>query len=320
MEGSPNEPVCCQNVHVGYDIVGDIHGHAEKLAALLRKLGYRHHLGAWRHPDRSAIFVGDFIDRGPGQLETMRIVREMLDTGAGQAVMGNHEFNAIAWYTPDPEFDGEHLRRRIPKNRQQHQAFLAETENDLALHTELVGWFLSLPLWLDLQDLRVVHACWHAGYMAEIEPYLKPGRRLDPALVVAASRPGSMEFRTIEALTKGLELALAAGHEFYDKDGHRRDNVRVRWWDRAANTYRNAAIIDPTAREALPDTPIPESALLGYDSDTPVFFGHYWWTGTPKPLSPQVACMDYSAGKGGPLVAYRWEGESVLDARGFVST
>jgi len=39
----------------------------------------------------------------------------------------------------------------------------------------------------------------------------------------------------------------------------------------------------------------------------------------PEPLAPQVACVDYSAGKGGPLVAYRWDGESVLDTRGFVS-
>jgi hypothetical protein len=129
-----------------------------------------------------------------------------------------------------------------------------------------------------------------------------------------------MEFRTIEGLTKGLEITLPPGHEFHDKDRHRRDNMRVRWWDSAANTYRKAAIIASAAREALPDTPIPELALLGYDSDTPVFFGHYWWSGIPEPLSPHVACVDYSAGKDGPLVAYRWEGELVLDARGFVST
>jgi hypothetical protein len=304
--------------NMNYDIIGDIHGHADKLTALLRQLGYWHHLGAWRHRDRSAVFVGDFIDRGPGQLATIRIVREMLDTGTAQAVMGNHEFNAIAWYTPDPETDGEHLRRRVPKNRRQHEAFLAETENDPALHTELVTWFLTLPLWLDLPGLRVVHACWHPGYMTELEPRLAPGCRLNPALVVAASRPGSMEFRTVEGLTKGLEIALPPGHQFHDKDDHRRDKVRVKWWDTAATTYRKAALLDPAGRDALPDTPIPAWAQLGYDGDKPVFFGHYWWNGALEPLSPRVACVDYSAGKGGPLVAYRWEGEVELDARGFV--
>ncbi len=305
---------------MGYDIIGDIHGHADKLTALLRKLGYRHHSGAWRHPDRSAIFVGDLIDRGPGQLETIRIVREMLDAGTAQAVMGNHEFNAIAWYTPDPDCDGAHLRRRDPENRKQHQAFLDETESDPRLHTELVRWFLTLPLWLDLPGLRVVHACWHPGYMAELELHLRPGRMLDPALVVAGSRAGSMEFRTIEGLTKGLEIALPPGHDFHDKGGKRRDHVRVRWWDAAADTYRKAGILGSAAKEeALPDLPIPESARLGYADEKPVFFGHYWRTGNPELLSRHVACVDYSAGVGGPLVAYRWEGESLLQAQNFVS-
>lgn len=50
---------------MAYDIIGDVHGHASALAALLTRLGYRETRGAWRHPDRQAIFVGDLIDRGP---------------------------------------------------------------------------------------------------------------------------------------------------------------------------------------------------------------------------------------------------------------
>jgi hypothetical protein len=233
---------------VNYDVIGDIHGHVAKLTELLKHMGYRKHLGAWRHPERKALFVGDFIDRGPDQLETIRIVREMLDAGTAQAIMGNHEFNAIAWYMPDPDYDGEHLRRRIPKNRKQHEAFLAETENDPRLHTELVEWFLTPPLWLDLPALRVVHACWHPACMAEIEPQLSAGQQMSPALVVAASRRGTMEFRSIETITKGLEIALPPGNTFHDKDGHRRDNVRVRWWDRTADTYRKVSrigVIEP---------------------------------------------------------------------------
>lgn len=302
-----------------YDIIGDIHGHAEKLTAMLTALGYRHHLGAWRHPDSAAIFVGDFIDRGPGQLDTLRIVRAMIDAEAAQAVMGNHEFNAIAWYTPDPDVEGNHLRQRSAKNRGQHQAFLTEVEGKPAEHAELVDWFLTLPLWLELPGLRVIHACWHPARMAEIAPHLQPGRKLDATLVTAASRRGSMEFHAIETLLKGLEIRLPPGHDFRDKEGHRRHEVRTRWWDINANTYRTAAILDRAERDALPDTPIPESAVLGYESEVPVFFGHYWWNGIPAPLMPHVACVDYSAGKRGPLVAYRWDGESVLDAGNFVS-
>lgn len=56
---------------VSFDIIADIHGQHGKLQALLRKLGYCQKEGAWRHPNRRAIFVGDFVDRGPEQLCTV---------------------------------------------------------------------------------------------------------------------------------------------------------------------------------------------------------------------------------------------------------
>ena len=48
----------------GYDLVGDIHGHADPLHRLLEKLDYAEVEGVFRHPERKMIFVGDFIDRG----------------------------------------------------------------------------------------------------------------------------------------------------------------------------------------------------------------------------------------------------------------
>ena len=47
--------------------------------------------------------------------------------------------------------------------------------------------------------------------------------------------------------------------------------------------------------------------------------GHYWETGTPTVLGVRAACVDYSAGKGGPLVAYQWSGETELTDEHFVS-
>ncbi len=120
---------------MSFHIIGDIHGQAGKLKALLHQLGYEQRQGAYRHPGARAIFVGDFIDRGPHQLETLDIVRRMVDAGSARAIMGNHEFNAIAWHTPDPDAPGEYLRprggRKGDKNRGQHQAFLRELQ-DLA--------------------------------------------------------------------------------------------------------------------------------------------------------------------------------------------
>ena len=52
-----------------------------------------------------------------------------------------------------------------------------------------------------------------------------------------------------------------------------------------------------------------------------VFFGHYWLAAEAvrDPLASNVACVDYSAGYGGPLVAYRFEGERVLNRDKFVA-
>lgn len=307
---------------MNYDIIGDVHGQAEKLRALLKRLSYRESSGVWQHPARTAIFVGDFIDRGPYQLETIDIVRRMVDGERALAVMGNHEFNAIAWYQKDPVQEGEYLRPHRGevgrKNRHQHAAFLAEAE-DTPRHRESINWFLTLPLWLDLPELRVIHACWHTGYIADLEPFLRPGNRLDDALVAAASRKGTVEYRALEGLLKGVEIPLPKGSSFFDKDGIERHEARLRWWDSTAVTYREAALVPPEGRAQLTDKLIPDDARVGYADEKPLFFGHYWLTGAPAPQASRVACVDYSAGKKDePLVAYRYDGEPQLEAGKFV--
>lgn len=311
---------------MNYDIIGDIHGHAAALRALLASLGYSENQGAWRHPERQALFVGDFIDRGPQQVETVDIVRRMTDAGSAQAVMGNHEFNAIAWYIPDLKHSGEYLRphhsaKYGKKNFSQHQAFLAEV-NGTPRHKEIIDWFLTLPLWLDI-DVRVVHACWHQRFMNYLKPKLAPGNRLTPKLIVDASREptddgekdtaDATDFKAVEALTKGIEIPLPSGKTFKDEDDHERSRVRSRWWDRDATTYPDAALLDRDTCSTLPVDSIPDHAILNYSSEKPTFFGHYWLNGTPTILSDKMACVDYSIAKGGKLVAYRWDGEPALD-------
>src|SRR5690606_28407561 len=111
-----------------YDLIGDIHGHAAPLQHLLTRLGYNEIKGVWQHPERKVIFLGDFVDRGPAQVETVRIARDMVESGHALAVMGNHEFNAVAWAMVDPENPETFLRPHTDKNRNQHQAFLDQVE------------------------------------------------------------------------------------------------------------------------------------------------------------------------------------------------
>ena len=314
-----------------YDVIGDLHGQADKLEQLLHTLGYRDIRGAWRHPGRQAVFVGDYIDRGPAQLRCVDTVRRMVDAGSAQAILGNHELNAMAWHTPDANAPGEFLRphHRQPwgdRNRRQHAAFLAEVEHAPARHAEVIDWFMTLPLWLELPGLHIVHACWHRPMIDWLRGQLRDGCCLSPDLLPhATQRPAEISgaepftlFEAVETLTKGIEVQLPDTHSFKDKDGIERHNVRVRWWDPNTTNFRAAALMPEADRAALPELPLPAGARPPLER-TPVFFGHYWLTGTPAPLSASAACVDYSAGKGGALVAYRFSGETTLDAGHFVA-
>lgn len=297
----------------GYDIVGDIHGHYDQLEAMLRKLGYAQREGAWRHATQKMVFVGDLVDRGPKQVEVVDTVRRMVEAGSALCILGNHEFNAVCWATPDPDEPGAFLRRHgKPGNRKQHQEFLRQVGEGSALHCDIVAWFRTLPLWLDLGDIRVVHACWHSPAIDFLAPLLRADRSMPEALYVQASRPKERAFELTEALCKGIEVPLPDGAHFHDKDGKRRDAARIRWWASDLSTYRRAAIGPPELRDAVPDVPFPKELRPEPYSGPPLFFGHYWLYGEPVVLGDKLACLDYSVARNGPLVAYRWDGEETL--------
>lgn len=124
-------------------------------------------------------------------------------------------------------------------------------------------------------------------------------------------------------MRSGLERPLPNGHGFADKDGKWRNEVRVQWWKGGATLpMRDAVLADDRLLDQLPadeTLAIPEDARYGADAP-PVFFGHYWLPPhmRPAPRAPNVACLDHSVGKGGPLVAYQYRGERTLCEAHFV--
>ena len=149
-----------------YDLIGDIHGHADELEQLLHVLGYRLSQGVYSHPSRQVIFLGDFIDRGPKIKRVLDIVRPMTETGSAISVMGNHELNALAFHGEVPNNEGSFLRKRNLKNIRQHaQTILQLPDREL---TSALEWFLTLPLWIELDGLRVVHACWDTNAVTTV--------------------------------------------------------------------------------------------------------------------------------------------------------
>jgi protein phosphatase len=83
--------------HGPFDIIGDVHGCAEELIALLTALGYQPGTDdAWQHSHgRRCVFVGDLVDRGPNTPEVLRVVMGMAKTGSALAVPGNHDIRLV---------------------------------------------------------------------------------------------------------------------------------------------------------------------------------------------------------------------------------
>lgn len=298
-----------------YDLIGDIHGHAEALKNLLEKMGYERRHGIWRHPERKVIFVGDYIDRGPAIKETLSIVRAMVENEEAIALLGNHEYNALAYAYTMP--DGRFLRAHNSMHNRQHQATLDQFRNCPDLWADYLEWFYTLPLFADLGDLRAVHACWdqdHINWLSSNNHYT-----MSESLLIDSYEWGNKAVEVIEETLKGKEFNIPEKYAWPDKDGHIRTTNRLKWWiDPQAGTYGDFLFNCPPE---LKNKPVEaELHISVYPSDAPpVFFGHYWMEDNyPIIQSDNVICLDYSVAKGGNLVAYRWNGEKKLNEKHFV--
>jgi hypothetical protein len=318
-----------------YDIIGDIHGHADELVLLLSKLDYKKNVdGVFEHESRQAIFVGDLIDRGPKIRETLQIVKGMVDAGKALCVRGNHEDNAINFWKKDDK--GEYRRKHTIKNIVQHFATIKAFQNREDEWTDYLKWFETLPYFLNLPSLRVVHACWPSA----LTKVLQNGKQIilqnvnnrkqiilqnvnNRKQIILKDNENDPEFSSelINTILRGAELPMPEGIHYADKDGNVRTASRTKWWlDTKGLTYRQ--YFEAYVQE-IPglDVLIPETELgSGYSPDeVPVFFGHYWLRGEPIAQTKNVCCLDYSVAKGGSLVAYRFDGERIIDNSKFVT-
>lgn len=308
-----------------YDVIGDIHGHVTKLENLLKKLAYsKSDQGFYSHPTRKVIFLGDFVDGGSEHQKVINIVKPMVENQAAYAIMGNHEFNAISFHSHNPD-TGHSLRERSIKNIGQHVEFLSEYKKHNKQMLTTIEWFKTLPLFLDLPEVRAVHACWSEHEINKIKHYLTPDNTVKAELFDEfygkANTEGWLEFEAIEVLLKGVEVSLPEGESFKDKNGTPRYEIRIKWWLKEGKSYADYALVPPSAK--VPSIPFPQEQIKKYlyaANQKPVFIGHYWLRGKPEIQHQNVACLDYSASRGGDQVAYRWnKNDRVLSNNNFVS-
>jgi hypothetical protein len=300
-----------------FDFIGDVHGHADKLEELLEKLGYSRKENAYSHPERKMFFVGDYIDRGPKIKKTLKIVRSMVESENAIALMGNHEYNALCFHAK--KSTGGHLRKHSITNVIQHYETLKQFQNRQDDYEEYLEWFKTLPLFYETSSFRAVHASWDNISIRFLREHLFQSKLTDELLEQSIVKDSHF-YDAIETTLKGKEIRLPKGHYFNDKDGTKRKDIRIKWWEDPSRLNYKEISIEPL--ENIEENPIDLASLKNkeyYKSDNiPVFFGHYWLKGNPMLYKDNICCLDYSVAKHGYLVAYRFDSEPKLDNSKFV--
>ena len=279
-------------------------------------MGYKQSDLGYSHGSRKVIFLGDFIDRGKNlaqHKQGLKIVMTMVQNKNALAVMGNHEFNALAYHT---HHNGKYRRPHTRKNTRQHQAFLNEFSGKSKNKTAVLEFFYSLPLWLEVDGIRVIHACWDDVHIETMKK-ICPANKLNRAVLIEATQKGTKAYEAIEVLLKGIEYELPKGVSFHDQDENHRTAVRIQWWKQ--NATKLGEVVLPVGLDIgdASRRPVPVNIPIYAGNQPPCFIGHYCLDGEPAPLADNVACLDYSVAKEGKLVAYRWDGEMKLDAEKF---
>ena len=117
------------------------------------------HLGyddAGSHPEvRRLVFVGDLTDRSPDSPAVIDLVQSLIEAGRALCVLGNHDFNILIDHNK-PENKWFYSEEFLAKDGSVVPQVLAD---DSIRHRVRV-FFRTLPIALERDDLRVVHACW----------------------------------------------------------------------------------------------------------------------------------------------------------------
>ncbi|MDP4184102.1 MAG: metallophosphoesterase [Bacteroidota bacterium] len=298
-----------------YDIIGDVHGHASLLKKLLKVLGYEKTLNGYSHPERRVIFVGDFINRGPEIKQTVEIIRSIVESGNGTAILGNHELNAILYFLKDE--NGAVLKRKSSQMKMPLVRTLEQFAFDHEALKSHIKWFRTLPLFFESHDLRVVHACWNQSSIELLKSTFHGSRIKRSVLRSAMKNP--LISRALETSLKGMELIMPNDLILRDSHGINHRMFRIKWWESpVGKTFREISFGN---KFLLPNYTVPQEILTDieeYSTDnSPVFFGHYCLQ-QPPIIRPNLCCVDSCVVNTGTLTAYRWDGEKKLDPRKIV--
>jgi hypothetical protein len=301
-----------------YDLIGDIHGQHDKLTALLHKLGWA---------PRGKASITPKAGRSSSSATTSTAAPRFAKCSTPCVPWSRLATPWPSWATTNttpscyhtPDGKGGWLREHSEEKNRQVAATLRAFEGRETEWADWLEWMKRLPMFLDLGALRCVHACWDTRRIKRLN-----ARSLtDQAFLHASATKMTPEHRAIENVLKGPEIPATDGNLFRDKEGTYRNTIRARWWDiRDGLTISDLVMPPGSMADSMKVDPWMLNRLPNYGpEEPPVFFGHYWLPAdAPKaPQAPNIACLDFSGGLDGPLVAYRWDGERELTPLNFIT-
>ena len=134
-------------------VVGDVHGHVERLAALLRAAGLVDRRLRWSGADARLWLMGDLVDRGPDGIGAIDLVMRLQREGDVHCLLGNHEAALVgALRFPDVEIGPRVTFRGV-------WALNGGVQSDLTrLRPEHVLWIEHLPAVAREGEWLLVHS------------------------------------------------------------------------------------------------------------------------------------------------------------------
>jgi|SRR5690625_629466 len=297
------------------DIVGDIHGEYKALCALLEHLNYADN---GMHPQgRSLVFIGDFCDRGPNSPAVIAKVKQLVQAGHAFAVLGNHEINLLR--SDAKPGSGWFFSNRAASDKENYAPFVSANKQQ---RDKIRAFLTQLPLVLERDDIRIVHAAW-------VDRYVNAVREIPTNEMVQAFNQWQSQLlaqaQKEQLLQKKQKEAQQWPYHLEDKN-HQPPMLKAHARLDILKRNHNPIKVLTSGVERVTDTPFYVSGKWRfaqrmpwwdeYNSTIPVVIGHYWrklyplnsnwvsaadlfqeihpfaWHGRNK----NVFCVDYSVG------------------------
>jgi polynucleotide kinase-phosphatase len=162
ISGIVREPLYNNKKHLSgpFDLIGDVHGCFDELQILLTDMGYSikekpyniQHYGYEVTPPigRTAIFLGDLVDRGPKVPEVLKLAMSMVKNGSALCVPGNHDVKLLKRLNGGSTNDKHGILQSLEQLEKETPEFISEVKSFL---DSLISHYV-----LDAGKLVVCHA------------------------------------------------------------------------------------------------------------------------------------------------------------------